>query len=156
MPGLNGLALDHLFRREGEEWEKPRNKEEWRRWATDDPQRDYEEERRLLLRQLSRHVLREIASTITQSKLQIRREEQEIDGVLQQLEEARERYFNGPRKPPNLYRQSIAKSKIAALREVDTVLQCGAKHAIAKNSLTKWIGAPAANSGPAYRKHACA
>ena len=131
MPGLDDLILHHLFD-EGGERDKPLTEEEWRRWAADDPRRDYEEERRSLLHQLRRHVLREIASTITQSSLQIRREEQEIDDVLRRFEEARERYFNGPRKPPRAYRHSIAEHEIAKLHGADTKLQHSAKREIAK------------------------
>jgi hypothetical protein len=76
--------------------------------------------------------LREIASTITQSDLQIRREEQEIDNVLRQLEQAREHYFNGPPKPPSQYRQSTAEREIAKLRETDTETQRGTRQTIAK------------------------
>ena len=42
MPALEELTLYHLFR-EGEESDKPQTEEEWRRWAADDPRRDYEE-----------------------------------------------------------------------------------------------------------------
>jgi hypothetical protein len=131
MPGLEDLNLYRLFR-EGEERDKPQTEEGWRRWAADDTRRDYEEERRLLLHQLRRHVLREIASTITQSELQIRREEQEIDNVLRRLEEAREHYCNGPKKPPRPYRQSIAEHEIAKLHGADTKLQRTARQEIAK------------------------
>jgi hypothetical protein len=131
MPGLDDLILYHLFR-EGEERDKPQTEEEWRHWAENNPRRDYEDERGLLLHQLRRHVLREIASTITGSELQIRREEQEIDNVLRRLEEAREHYFNGPRKSPSPYRRSIAEHEIAQLRGVDTELQRNANQGIAK------------------------
>jgi hypothetical protein len=132
MPGLEDLVLYHLFR-EGEEHEKPQTQEEWRRWAADNPRRDYEEERRSLLHQLRRHVLREIASTITGSDLQIRREEREIDNVLRRVEEARERYFNGPKNPTiSPYRRSIAEREIAKLRGEDTELQHTAKQEAAK------------------------
>lgn len=131
MPGLEDLILYHLFR-EDDEPAKPRTEEEWRRWAADDPRRDYEEERRLLLYQLRCHVLREIASTVLRSELQIRREEREIDTMLQRLEEARERYLKGPRRPPRLYRRSIAEDEIAELRGADTDLQCTARQEIAK------------------------
>ncbi len=115
MPGLEDLSLYHLFD-EGEERDRPRTEEEWRRWAADNPRRDYDEERRLLLHALRRHVLREIASTITGSDLQIRREAREIDDVLRQLEEVRDRYLNGSKRPPSPYRQSIAEHEIAKLR----------------------------------------
>ena len=131
MPGLEDLILYHLFC-EGEEREKPRTEEEWRRWAADDPRRDYEENRGSLLHQLRGHVLREIASTITQSRLQIRREEQEIDNLLRRLEKAREHYFNGPRKPLSPYRRSTAEYEIEKLREAHTERQRTAKQEIAK------------------------
>jgi hypothetical protein len=129
MPGLEDLILYHLFR-EGEERDKPQTEEEWRRWAADDPRRDFEEERRSLLHQLRRHVLREIASTIMGSELQIRREERQIDDVLRRLEEAREHYLDRPRKPSNQYRRSIAGQEIAKLRGADTKLRRPAKQAI--------------------------
>lgn len=131
MPGLEGLILYHLFGEEKER-DKPRTEEEWRRWAADDPRRDYEEERGLLLNQLRRHILREIASAMTQSDLQIRREEREIDNVLQRLEKAREHYFNGPRRPPSPYRRSIAQLEIAKLRETDGEGQRTAEQEFAK------------------------
>ena len=131
IPGLEDLILYHLFH-EGEERGKPQTEEEWRRWAADNPRRDYEEERRSLLHQLRRHILREIASTITGSDLQIRREEREIDNVLRRIEEAREHYFNGPRKPSRPYRRSIAEHEIAKLRGADTELQRIPKQEIAK------------------------
>ena len=115
MPGLEELILYHLFR-EGEERDKPQTEEEWRRWAADNPRRDYEEERRSLLHQLRRHVLREIASTITGSDRQIGREQREIDNVLRRLEEARQHYFNRPRNPPRPYRRSIAEREIETSR----------------------------------------
>jgi hypothetical protein len=113
LPGLEDLMLDHLFRHERG---RPQTEEEWRNWAADDPERDYNDLRRTLLQRLRRHVLREIASTITGSDLQIRREQQEIEDVLRQIEEARERYFNRPR-PPNHYRRSIADLQITKLKE---------------------------------------
>lgn len=131
MPGLEDLILDHLFR-EVEESDKPQTEEEWRRWAADNPRRDYEEERRSLLHQLRRHVLREIASVITGSELQIRREEQEIENVLRRLEEARERYLKGPRKSFSPYRRSIAAHEIAKLRDSDIELRHTAKQGTAK------------------------
>ena len=131
MPGLEDLILYRLFR-EDEERDTPHTKEEWRRWAADNPRRDYEEERRSLLHQLRRHILREIASTITGSDLQIRREQGEIDDVLRRIEKAREDYFNGSRNPPSAYRRSIAEREIAKLREADTELQ-----RIAKQKSTK-------------------
>jgi hypothetical protein len=126
MPGLGDLTLYHLFR-EGEELDRPQTKEEWRLWGADDPRRDYEEERRLLLSQLRVHVLREIASTITGSQLQIRREKQEIDKTLRELEEARERYFNGSRRPPSGYRRSVAEHEIEKLRRADIERQYDAR-----------------------------
>ncbi|MEW6454907.1 MAG: hypothetical protein AB1490_29995 [Pseudomonadota bacterium] len=131
MPGLEDLVLDHLFR-ESEEREGPQTEEEWRRWAVDNPRRDYEEERRSLLHELRRHVLREIASTITESDLQIGREEREIDNILRRIEEVRERYFNRPRNVPSTYRRNIAEREIAKIRGANTELQRTAKQEIAK------------------------
>jgi hypothetical protein len=121
MPGLANLKLDRLFR--SDEDERPQTEEEWRRWAADDPWRDYQEERCSLLNELRRHILREIASTITSSDLQIRREVREIDDVLRQIEDARKRYFDGPRKPANAYRLSIVEREIAKLHSTQTELQ---------------------------------
>jgi hypothetical protein len=115
MPGLENLVIDRVFREDAEH-DKPQTEEEWRRWAADDPRRDYEDERHLLLHELRRHVLREIASTITGSDPQIRLEQGKISNLLRRLEEARECYFNGPRKPRSVYRQSIAEREIKNLR----------------------------------------
>jgi hypothetical protein len=121
MPGLANLMLDRLFK--SDEDERPQTEEQWRRWAADDPWRDYQEERRSLLNELRRHILREIASTITSSDLQIRRETREIDDVLRQIEDARKRYFDGPRKPANAYRRSIVEREIAKLHSTQAELQ---------------------------------
>jgi hypothetical protein len=75
------------------------------------------------LNELRRHILREIASTITSSDLQIRREAREIDDVLQQIEDAQKRYFDGPRKPANVYRRSIVEREIAKLHSTQRELQ---------------------------------
>ncbi len=131
MPGLEELILYDLFR-EGEERDKPQTEEEWRRWAADNPRRDYEEERRSLLHQLRRHVLREIASTITGSDLQIRREGREIDNVLRRLAELRKHHFDEPKKPPRPYRARIAEHEISKLREADTKRQRTTEQEIAK------------------------
>lgn len=131
MPGLEELTLYELFR---EEKDEPRTEEEWRRWAADDPYRDYQEERDSLLQQLRRHILREIASTITRSDLQIRREQQEIDDVLRRLEQARKNYFEGPRKTPSQYRQRIAAAN-AVSKASDRKPSRGSKQEIADREI---------------------
>ncbi|AMN42936.1 hypothetical protein [Rhodoplanes sp. Z2-YC6860] len=131
MPGLEDLILYHLFR-ENEERDKPQTEEEWLHWAADNPERDYEEERRSLLHQLRRHVLREIASTITGSDLQIRRERGEIDDVLRRLEQAGDRYFNRPSNLTSSYRRNRAEREIAKLRGADTQVRDLAKEPITK------------------------
>jgi hypothetical protein len=129
MPGLDELTLYKLFE---EEPARPQTEKEWRGWATHDPRRDYDEERHFLLQQLRCHVLREIASTITGSDLQIRREKREIDDLLRRFEDARKQYLNGPRRPPSSYRLSIAESEIQKLRATDSELRRAAKSEPAK------------------------
>lgn len=114
-PGIDELRIDHLF---PDDDENPRTEEEWLAWAEPNPFRDYRDTRERTIRELRRSILREIASTITGSDLQVRRNERDIDQLLDRLEAAHDKYRIESRRPqrPNPLSQQMADQAIATLR----------------------------------------
>jgi hypothetical protein len=113
-PDAFELTIDHLFPADKE----PQTEEEWRRWAGANPLRDYRDVREWIMRDLRRSVLREVAETIAGNDMQIRRNQQDIEKLLDRLEEALNKYQKDSKRPPkpNSIRQQRANNAIAKHR----------------------------------------
>lgn len=114
MPSLP--TLDALFEPTAT---APQTEDQWRQWATDDPMREFHDERDRIVRVLRTAVLREIAGKMTGHPFHVSTYGGQITQAMRDYQRAHETLAASRDRPPRPapYRQQIAADAIDKLRE---------------------------------------